>query len=237
MSDLGLTPDDDSFVRAAIQGLRVPGHHPDFWDQLAWQLDDAADEMASEGLLQRAPEVPLIEPELAEPEPSPHHVEDPWTDSEAAAAAAHAAAVAGHGHEALDVYGPAAEPVYEDDDEELAVAAATRPQPRATAPRTPDHPARREPLRAGSPRVFVEAPVAAFAPAPRVRHDAAVVPASLRRASNAVLLAVVVVAAVVAVMAGLALVRQRSNSGAPAPTEVPHGMAEAPSGPGLGIVS
>ena len=104
MSDLGkdleLLPDDDTLVRTAVRGMRVPAHHPDFWDQLAWQLDDAGDEMAQQGLMEEALRAALLEPELAAPEPSPHHVEDPWTDTEEAAAAAHAAAVAVHDHPA-----------------------------------------------------------------------------------------------------------------------------------------
>jgi hypothetical protein len=194
MSDLDLLPDDDSLIRTALRGLRVPPHHPDFWDQLAWQLDDAADEMAL--------------PELADPEPSPHHVEDPWTDTEEAAAAAHAAAVAGHGHEAMDLYAP--------------VAAAA---PAVDLTSVADHPPRREPLRATT-RVFVDAPAAAPAPAAgaaraaRIGHDAAVVPRSLRSASNAVLLAVVVVGALIALLAGLALVHSRSDAGSPSPTTV-----------------
>jgi hypothetical protein len=183
--DLDLLPDDDSLVRTAIRGLRVPAHHPDFWDQLAWQLDDAADEMAQQGLMEEAPPSALLEPELAEPEPRPHHVEDPWTDTEEAAVAAHAAAVATH-------------------------------EPPPVVPAV-EHPPRREPLRATT-RVFVEAPSAPAAG--RVRHDPAVVPRSLRSASNAVLLAVVVVAAVVALLAGLALVRSRSDAGSPSPSTV-----------------
>ena len=98
MSDLDLLPDDDSLVRTALRGLRVPAHHPDFWDQLAWQLDDANDEMTQQGLMEETLRAALLEPELAAPEPSPHHVEDPWTDSEEAVAAAHAAAIAVHEH-------------------------------------------------------------------------------------------------------------------------------------------
>ena len=104
------------------------------------------------------------------------------------------------------------------------------------------HPPRREPLRARPPAHAAPAGegerVRAFVPAPEapttkrrpvVHHDAAVVPHSLRRSSNAVLLAVAVVAAVVALVAGLTLVRQRSDAGGPSPTEQPSADAAAAS--------
>jgi hypothetical protein len=188
-SDLDLLPDDDSLVRTAIRGLRVPAHHPDFWDQLAWQLDDAADEMIQQGRMEETLPAALLEPELAAPEPSAHHVEDPWTEPEEEVIAAHAAALALHERPAPEV----------------ASAADL-------------HPPRREPLRATT-KVFVEAPEVPATP-PRMRHDDAVVPHSLRRASNLVLLAVAVAAAVLALVAGLALVHARSDAGSPSPTTV-----------------
>jgi hypothetical protein len=48
-----------------------------------------------------------------------------------------------------------------------------------------------------------------------VRHDPATMPRSMRRTSNAVLLGLAVLALVVALVAGLSLVRQRSDSSAP----------------------
>jgi hypothetical protein len=190
LTDADLLPDDDSFVRTAIQGLRVPTHLPDFWDQLAWHLDDALDEMTDQGLMEFAMRSTPVA-DLAAPEPSPHHVEDPWPEPEPE----------------VDLFAPVDEPVYEDDDDE--------------APPPP----RREPLRARD-QVFVDAPTAvAAAPkrmataAPRFRHDPAVVPMSLRRASNAVLLALAVLAAVLAVVAGLTLVHQRSDAGPATPSE------------------
>jgi hypothetical protein len=193
--DLELLPDDDSLVRTAIRGLRVPGHHPDFWDQLAWQLDDAADEMIEQGLMEETLRAALLEPELAAPEPSAHHVEDPWTATEDETIAAHAAALALHER-----------------------PAAPAPEAAVAGEAAEAHPPRREPLRATT-KVFVAAPETAAAPA-RVRHDAAVVPHSLRRASNLVLLAVAVAAAVLALVAGLALVHSRSDAGSPTPATV-----------------
>jgi hypothetical protein len=214
MTDADLLPDDDSFVRTAIQGLRVPTHLPDFWDQLAWRLDDALDEMTGQGLMEFA--VPAAAPDLAVPEPSPHHVEDPWPEVEP--------------EPEVDLYGPVDEPVYDDEDDDELVAA-----------RPPEAPARRAPLRAREP-VFVDAPTA-VAPRPqrmagrpgRVHHDRAVVPMSLRRGSNAVLLALAVLAAAMAVVAGLTLVRQRSEGSAPAPSEqASHGVdLAAPAPPDL----
>jgi hypothetical protein len=119
--------------------------------------------------------------------------------------------------------------------------AAPEPQPEpepAPAPAAPAHPPRRAPLRARPPahagpaagpqrvRAFVDAP-APSAPKPKlvVHHDAAVVPHSLRRSSNAVLLAIAVVAAVVALVAGVTLVRQRSETGGPSPSERPPAAA------------
>jgi hypothetical protein len=102
------------------------------------------------------------------------------------------------------------------------------------------HPPRREPLRARPPahaapagegervRAFVPAPEAPTAKRrPVVHHDAAVVPQSLRRSSNAILLAIAVVAAVVALVAAVTLVRQRSDAGGPSPTEQPSADAAA----------
>jgi hypothetical protein len=216
-ADLDLLPDDDSLVRTAIRGLRVPAHHPDFWDQLAWQLDDAADEMVQQGLMEETLRAALLEPDA--PEPTVHHVEDPWTESEEEAAAAHAAALAGHAHASMDLYAPVAGP-----DAAAAPAPVTPEAPAALEAHEP----RRAPLRA-STRVFVDAPPGA-AGAPRVRHDPAVVPHALRRASNAVLLALVVAAAVLAVVAGLALVHSRSDAGPSTPTPVVHTTSSGPAG-------
>jgi hypothetical protein len=195
MSEADLLPDDDSFVRTAIQGLRAPTHLPDFWDQLAWRLDDALDEMTDQGLMEFA-ERDAPAPDLAEPEP--HHVEDPWPEPV---------------ESEIDLFGPVDEPVYDDEDDAAGEPVAPRP------------PARRAPLRARD-QVFVDAPTAA-APAPRrmagrparVQQDRAVVPMSLRRASNAVLLVLALLAAVLAVVAGLTLVRQRSEAGSSTPSE------------------
>ena len=48
-----------------------------------------------------------------------------------------------------------------------------------------------------------------------VRHDEATLPFSMRRTSNAVLIAVALAALVVAAVAGLSLVKQRNDVGAP----------------------
>jgi hypothetical protein len=219
-----LLPDDDSFVQTAIQGLRVPTHLPDFWDQLAAHLDDAFDEMTAEGRMAAL----VVVPDLAVPEPSPHHVEDPWPEPEhEPQPAAAAAPVSDPG---FDLFGPVDEPVYEDDDEyeedPADAAAAYDPaydeptRPVATAPRH-----RRDPLQARRSQVFVAAPTGG-APAPRrlaaaaqVHQDSAVVPMSLRRASNLVLLALAILAAVMAIVAGLTLVHQRSVAGPSTPSE------------------
>lgn len=241
-------PDDDSFVRAAIIGLRVPSHGPDFWDQLAWHLDDAADELTAQGVMQDPFRSALsTDPDLL-PEPEPHHVEDPWPEPQgaprraplvAAPAAEEAAAP-----ELDDLFAPVAEPVYDDEhDDDLADEAAaydpTYDEPRDPAARRPDltlvrplgpdlteeppPPGSRRPLR----QVHVEAP-AAEAPAPRVRHDRATVPGALRKTSNAVLLAVAVLAVVVAAYAGLTLVKQRSDAAAPAPVPAATAGPDAP---------
>ena len=101
--DTDLLPDDDSFVRTAIQGLRVPGHGPDFWDRLAGQLDDAADDLVSQGLMEEVLRSALL-PDLADPEPRPHHVEDPWPEPEVARARR-------PGRPQADPFGPVDEPV------------------------------------------------------------------------------------------------------------------------------
>jgi hypothetical protein len=219
MSAADLLPDDDSFVRTAIQGLRVPPHLPDFWDHLAHGLDDAFDEMAAAGLMEGSlREAPV--PDLAEPEPSPHHVEDPWPEP---AHDPHPEPFADRFAEAaVDLFAPVDEPVYEDDDE----YEEDRADEAAAYDPAYDEPVDLEPPRSRGPRIFVDAPAAAtptggrhVAAPRRAHHDRAVVPMSLRRTSNAVLLAVALLAAVMAVVAGLTLVRQRSEDGAPPPSE------------------
>ena len=137
-----LLPDDDSFVRTAIQGLRVPVHGPDFWDRLAGQLDDAADDLVAQGLMEEVLRSALVA-DLAQPEPSPHHVEDPWPEPEVVGRAAEPDLQ-------VDLFGPVDEPVYEDEyEEDLADEAAaydpTYDEPDAREPmgrRTPGpHPA------------------------------------------------------------------------------------------------
>lgn len=186
MTDLP-APDDDSFVTTAIQGLRVPAHNPDFWDHLAWQLDDAADEMLAEGMLRTViPRARSAAPRAAAP-PAPAPVAAP---------------------------APAVRP---------EPVAAPEPVTALVMPVEEEHPPRQAPLQAGSARVFIDAPLAgaaAHAVDPVVHHDPAVLPVALRRRSNALLVALAAAAAVVAVMAGLTLVRQRSDAGAPVPVEV-----------------
>jgi hypothetical protein len=120
-----------------------------------------------------------------------------------------------------------------------AAAPAAQPQRPVEPPARAADPTlvrpRRQPLRAAPPAHVApaDAPrVRAFGPDPSgwahpgtptvpevvVRHDPAVVPRSLRRTSNAVLLAVAIAAAVVALVAGLSLVRQRADNAGPAPT-------------------
>jgi hypothetical protein len=78
MTEMDLPPDDDVFVMTALGRLPTPEHDPDFWDQLAGRLDDAAEELYLErvsmvapvALLERDPEPVLRladeEPELEE---------------------------------------------------------------------------------------------------------------------------------------------------------------------------
>ena len=87
-------------------------------------------------------------------------------------------------------------------------------------------PAHAAPAGAERVRAFTPGPTSPRAEAV-VRHDAAVVPQSLRRSSNAVLLAIAVAAAVVALVAGLTLVRQRSDAGGPTPSDEPTQPAAA----------
>jgi hypothetical protein len=204
-------PDDDAFVTTAIQGLRVPSHKPDFWDQLAWRLDDAADELVSEGLLQAVmPRSRSVTPRHAAPAAPPEPVDidapaDAWVEAD------------------RDPYGPIVGPIddpFAAPPEEPATVAVAR-----VAPIAAPHEPRRTPLRSGTARVLVDAPTAATpGPArmaePVIHHDPAVLPATLRRTSNALLVALAVAAAVVAVMAGLTLVKQRNDASAPTPSEV-----------------
>ena len=197
-----LLPDDDSFVRTAIQGLRVPVHGPDFWDRLAGQLDDAADDLVAQGLMEEVLRSALVA-DLAQPEPSPHHVEDPWPEPEVVGRAAEPDLQ-------VDLFGPVDEPVYEDEYEEDLADEAAAYDP------TYDEPDAREPIGEEDPRDLTRQwTPAALAPTSRIRHDRAVVPRSLRRTSNAVLLALALLAAVLAVVAGLTLVHQRSDSASP----------------------
>jgi hypothetical protein len=61
----------------------------------------------------------------------------------------------------------------------------------------------------------------------KVEHDSATLPFSMRSAANVVLLTIALMAIVVAVFAGLSLVRQRSDGAGPAPRERPVDVADA----------
>jgi hypothetical protein len=193
-------PVDDAFIRTAIRGLRAPDHHPAFWSELAGELDAAQRVLVAQGHLVAPPEQPLVVqlPE-ARPERAPARprTEQPRRRTEQPRRQVH-------------------------------VAAPTAAAPADTAP----HPPRREPLRAGAPahaapaaaeRIRAFGPGAPAAPRPKlvVDHDPAVVPQSLRRSSNAVLLAIAAAAATIALVAGLTLVRQRSDDGGAPPAEQP----------------
>jgi hypothetical protein len=69
----------------------------------------------------------------------------------------------------------------------------------------------------------------------KVRHDAATLPASMRRASNVVLLTVGLAAVLVALIAGLSLLRSRSDSGAPAGPPNPSAAASTGAGDLTGL--
>jgi len=70
-TEMDLPPDDDVFVMTALGRLPTPEHGPDFWDQLAGRLDDAAEEIYLERVGAAAP-VALLEREYVEyVEPDP----------------------------------------------------------------------------------------------------------------------------------------------------------------------
>jgi hypothetical protein len=219
MSELP-SPEDDSFVTTAIRGLRIPAHNPDFWDHLAWRLDDAADEMVAEGLLEAV--MPRVRTRAAARAPLPVDIEGPddaWPEPEPDLAPAPPPPPAPEPE--VDLFGPIAEP----DGAPVTEAFVFPSQGEA-------HAARTAPLRAGRPRVLVDAPssapLAAHRAEPVVQHDPAVLPQAVRSRTNAALVALAVLAAVVAVVAGLTLVRQRSDNAAPASSVVDESGSEQP---------
>jgi hypothetical protein len=227
-------PPDDAFVRTAIRGMQTPDHHPDFWDDLASLID------ASEG--------PVVDAGLDLALGAPRDFEMPVGPTPrgrrvharpAHRAVAHAHAVAADAEFYVDRerdldpdpgpdvdLDPDLDPAFEPApaSRQVHIAAPTAAVPAAAAARTP------EPEAPASSSVFATA-AAAAAPARAVRkvadplsklkieHDAATMPFSMRRTSNIVLLTVALAAVMIAVFAGLSLVRQRSDSGAPAPLE------------------
>ena len=201
-------PPDDAFVRTAIRGMQTPDHHEEFWSRVAGVLDqvddgrpfDGADPIGAPGSLDA----------LSNERPAARH-----TASRPARRASH----------------------------------PPRRAPLRAAP-PPRTPALAGQVHIDAPTARVPAAAAAFAGASagaaagaaavrkvadplsklRIEHDAATLPFSMRRTSNAVLLAVALAAVVVSVLAGLSLVRQRSESGAPTPVqqsaEVTEGVLE-----------
>jgi hypothetical protein len=59
----------------------------------------------------------------------------------------------------------------------------------------------------------------------RVRHDASTMPAAMRRTANVVLLTVALAAILVVLIAGISLVRSRSDSSAPPSPSIGHPTA------------
>ena len=209
--DIELAPDDDAFIRTAIRGLRPPEHHPAFWGELEGELDTVDGALAAEGRraapAERAGPQPPAEPIVVQlPEAPPD---------------------------------PAPEPT-ERRNRRSTWPLRTPPTRRAASrsgPAPPPTPLRRGPSGSGPsgpvwPRARAPGPPARSGSAgtrPKlvVHHDPAILPESLRRTSNAILLAVATLAAVVALLAGLTLVRQRSDAGGVPPTEQPSQPAAA----------
>jgi hypothetical protein len=199
-------PEDDAFVRTAIRGMRPPEHEPSFWDRLAGELDAAEDArgvasvFGPPGSLE---ELPAPRPRARERTRSTHRApEHPPRRAPLRATPS--------GEVAIDA--PTA----------AVPAAAAAPAARAAA-QLPVHPAPARPIPA---RVRAVDPMAGM----RVRHDPSTLPASMRRASNVVLLTIALAAVLVALIAGLSLLRSRSDSGAPAGS--PSAAAPAPSAQG-----
>ena len=189
-----VAPMDDAFIRTAIRGLRAPDHHRAFWDDLGGQLDSITQVLIAQGLLVDHSVPPLVV-ELPQAVPAPAPIPE---------------AVDG-----ATVHAPRRQPL------------RAGPPAHAVAAGAPRVRAFGQPVAGQAPSGWAEpgAPAESGPPADPevvVRHDPAVVPRSLRRTSNAVLLAVALVAAIVAMVAGLSLVRQRSDTGgSPPPAEAP----------------
>jgi hypothetical protein len=243
VSELDVPP-DDAFVRTAIRGMQTPDHHPDFWDDLASLIDASEGPVVDAGLdlalgAPRDFEMPVgPTPRGRRVHARPAHRAGDHAPRRAplrAGPVAHAHAVAADAEFYVDRerdldpdpgpdvdLDPALEPAPAS--RQVHIAAPTAAVPAAAAARTP------EPEAPASSSVFATA-AAAAAPARAVRrvadplsklkieHDAATMPFSMRRTSNIVLLTVALAAVMIAVFAGLSLVRQRSDSGAPAPLE------------------
>ena len=209
MNDVEL-PQDDAFVRTAIRGMQTPDHHPDFWDDLASMID------ASEGPgtvtdpgLDLALGAPREFEMPGQPVPRGRHVH---------ARPAHRA-----GDHAPRRAPLRAVPLLPDPElapapapTQVHIAAPTAAVPAAAAAGWAPAPAPSAPASAAPIIRKVADPLSKL----KIEHDAATMPYSMRRTSNIVLLTVALAAVMVALFAGLSLVRQRSDSGAPAPVEV-----------------
>lgn len=204
--------------------MQVPDHDPDFWDRLAGGLDDLEADMGLSDAYGSFDAVAYEVHENLDQGAGEDHWDRSDTDHWDRADADHSdAGYAGGGYRE-------------------AVAEAR--QPERLAPRRAsgqvhiDAPTASLPVAAFTGASPGGSPVAGRRRAPvrrvadplarlTIEHDAAALPQAMRRVSNAVLLAVALVALMVAMYAGLSLVRQRSEGGAPP-------AAEESSGPGLG---
>jgi hypothetical protein len=209
VTDLARGPEDDAFVRTAIRGMRPPDHHPDFWDALAGRLDAAEERAAHSESVEAVFGPPgsldaeALRPKARERARPAHRAADHAPRRAPLRAVPAPAAPPTQVHidapsAAVPAVAAAADAVREPAFRPAAIAATTAAAIAGKGVRSVD-------------------PLAKLT----VRHDAATLPHTMRRASNAVLVALALVAVVVAVVAGLSLVRQRSEDGAPVPLEQP----------------
>lgn len=232
MADLDERPPDDAFVRTAIRGMQIPDHDPDFWDRLAGGLDDVDEELELEqgrlGAVGAPGALDGFDDEGAGAGRAgghrPRHVAQARAHRRAPLRAAPAPVVDGGGHRppddrAVRAGGAAGVPGTGWVQGQVHVEAPTASVPAASAARPTG----------GGGRTVVRAvadPLSRFT----IEHDPATLPRAMRRGSNAVLLALALVAVVVVLVAGLSLVRQRSDSGATVPQEEPTSVSESGGG-------
>jgi hypothetical protein len=221
-------PEDDAFVRTAIRGMRPPEHHETFWDRLAGDLD-AAEDAGARGITATPAPQPAAAPARPRraaradhpPRRAPLHAAPPQqvvVDTPAGAAPAAA---------------PPATPAAPPSVPAMLAAAAKAPPPGGTPPpRSRTGGRQAGGIRPNAPGLRKVDPLAGL----RVRHDASTMPASMRRTANVVLLTVALAAILIVLIAGISLVRSRSDSSAPPAPPTPSTgrstAAHAPADPG-----